>query len=74
MRKVERVETRFCLKCNANHELMYLVAEDENTHMITKCPIEGVKFWPVVPGLKLKVEHSRRWYRKQRDEQQGTLL
>ncbi len=66
---------RFCEACNDYHELVYLVAEDgRQTHMIYRCPKKGTKFWPVIPGLKLRTEYSRRWHKKKQKEQQQQLL
>lgn len=58
-----------------DHPVYYLVTKDEKVkHLVMKCPKAGVKFLPMVEGLKVPTVHSKRWHKAQQTLKQQTLL
>ena len=65
----------YCLYCMTDHPVYYLVTKnDEHRHLVYKCPKVGVKFLPMVEGLKVPTVYSKQWHKAQQTLKQQTLL
>jgi hypothetical protein len=68
--------TVFCLVCSANHQLVYVVAANFDTHMGYYCPKKKGRLThvPKVEGLKLPIVQSKQWHKARQNERQQELL
>lgn len=68
--------TKFCIRCNSSHQLVYVVAANEETHMAYFCPHKGGRMTrvPKIEGLRLPVVQSKQWHKAEQEERQQRLL